>query len=85
MTEGSKCRSLTGMGTKVHLFKLRSYFALLKPNTANTLQFCSKCPAVHLTDSFESVRAEWTQNCRSHNSLESCQIFSLAPVVYDVG
>ena len=38
MTVGSMSRSLTGMGGKQDLIRLRSYFALMKPNTGETLQ-----------------------------------------------
>ena len=38
MTVGSMPRSLTIMGSEKELIKLKSYFALLKPNTGKTLQ-----------------------------------------------
>ena len=42
-------------------------------------------PAVQMADSCGSIGTEWMHNFRSHNHLDSCQIFPLASADYDVG
>ena len=57
----------------------------MKPNTGNTLHYRSKCSIVQLTDSCGPIGAGWRHNVCSHNHLDSCQIFSLAPVESALG
>ena len=51
-------RLFTGTGNKTDFLKVNSYFALLKPQTGETLQNFSNAPANHITVSLRFVRTE---------------------------
>ena len=75
ITVGSISRSLTRMCKKQILIKLRSYFALLKPNTGKTLQQRSKTREDQTFDSICTFK-NWIEQC-SEFHFDSCQIFAL--------
>ena len=81
MTVGSMSRLLTSLGSEKDLIKLRSYFALLKPNTYKTVP---ETLEDQLNAFFVSVRIELRHKFRYHNLLDPCQTLR-SLVDYDVG